>query len=76
MEQYFVIIQKLTKVTCVSATVSLVGMWLFIYNLDKDSSVIEGKKYFGTDDDKFPVMSLCFEQFYDDIVFQKYGENW
>ena len=75
MGKYFVIIQKLTKVICVFATVSLVGMWLFIYNLDKDSSVIENKKYFGTDDDKFPVMSLCFEQFYDDIVFQKIGEN-
>ena len=75
MGKYFVIIQKLTKVTCVSATVSLVAMWLFIYNLDKDSSVVENKKYFGTDYDKFPVMSLCFKQFYDDNVFQKFGEN-
>ena len=75
MGLYFRFIQSLTKIICISATVSLVGMWIFIYNLDNDSSVIESKVYFKSEDDKFPVMSLCFKQFLDDNSFRKYGAN-
>ena len=50
-------------------------MWIFIYNLDKNSTVIETKEYFEMDDDMFPAMSLCFNQLFDDRLFTKYEEN-
>lgn len=72
---YFDIFQSSIKIACICATIALIGMWIVTYNLDKDSSVIESKNYFETDDDHFPVMSLCFNQFYDDLIFKDYGEN-
>jgi len=50
-------------------------MRISIYNLDKYSSVIESKEYFGADDDGFPVVLTCFNQFFEDKLFTKYGEN-
>ena len=70
---YFDIFQISIKIVCICTTIALIGMWIVRYNLDKDSSVIESKKYFETADDPFPVMSLCFNQFYDDLVFKEYG---
>ena len=75
MVTYFGRIKTVTNFVCISATITLVGMWIFIYNLDYDSSVIETKEYFGTNDDVFPVVSLCFNQFFDDTLFGLYGEN-
>ena len=49
--------------------------WLYRYHLDKDVSVIEGRYYFDDPDDVFPVMSLCFEQPFNDNLFQKFGKN-
>ena len=71
----FRLVQNLTKIVCISAAVLLVGMWIFIYKLDKDSITVESKEYFGADDDVFPVMSLCFNQFFDDRLFERYGGN-
>ena len=75
MRKYFNISKKITNFVCIFATLCLIGMWIFIYNLDNDSTVIERKEYFETDKDGFPVMSLCFNQFFDDRYFTKFGNN-
>ena len=67
------IVTYLIKTICVLVTFILVGFWLYRYILDEDSSVIENRSYFDDEDDVFPVMSLCFEQPFNDEVLKKYN---
>lgn len=64
------IVTYLIKTICVLVTLILVGFWLYRYILDEDSSVIENRSYFDDEDDVFPVMSLCFEQEFNDEVLK------
>ena len=60
---------------CISATIVLVGMWIHRYFLDKDVAVIESRNYFSHPDDVFPVMSLCFNQSFEDHHFKQWGSH-
>ena len=69
------VVKYLNKFICISVTFVFVGFWLYRYFLDKDSSVIENRHYFDDPDDVFPVMSLCFEQSFNDNLFHQFGKN-
>ena len=56
---------------CIIATFVLIAMWLNRYLEDEDMSVIETKTYFETEDDMFPILSICFEQTFDDNIFKE-----
>ena len=69
-------IKYLFKCLCIIATCLLVGMWLYRFFQDKDTSVIESRLYFETEDDLLPAMSMCFRQsFNDDTIFRQFGAN-
>ena len=63
------------KLMCLVSTLILIGMWINRYFLDEDVSYIENRSYFETEDDVIPVMSLCFEQPFEDKLFERYGKN-
>ena len=65
----------LFKLLCTIATLALIGRGLYDYLLDNDASVVETRSFFQTEDDKFPTISLCFEQHFDDKLFTQYNEN-
>ena len=69
------VIQFIFKCLCIIATCALLVLWVHTYLLDKDVSVIEGRSYYDTEDDVFPVMSICFKQSFDDKHFEKFGQN-
>ena len=61
------------KIVCISAVFIFTIMWIQRYQLDKDTTVVENRSFGTTEDDILPVMSMCFEQTFDDHVFSKYG---
>ena len=58
---------------CIIVTVVVIGSWLHRYTLDKDMTVIETASYFDTEDDMFPMLSICFKQYFDDTIFEDMG---
>ena len=50
------ILKYTIKAICVLLALVLVGTWLYRYNLDEDSTVIEERSYFDNEEDVFPVM--------------------
>jgi hypothetical protein len=60
---------------CFIATCVLVGIWLDRYFLDEDVSSVETLTYFDTENDVFPVLSMCFEQTFEDELFKTFGKN-
>ena len=58
---------------CIIVTFVVIGSWLHRYTLDKDMTVIETASYFDTQNDMFPMLSICFQQYFNDIVFEEMG---
>lgn len=54
------IIHYIFKLLCVFTAFGLVAYCCYKYYLDEDISSVEYDSYYGTDDDVFPVMSICF----------------
>ena len=46
---------------CWVATISLVSYWIFVYTLDEDLCIVDYKKYFESESDEFPVLSICLK---------------
>lgn len=69
------VLKKFFQCICIFATSILVGMWICIYNLDNDLTIIEHRNYHDYKDDAFPVVSICFKQFFDNNVFRTYGKG-
>jgi len=46
--------------------------WMQRYNLDKDLTLVENSLFGATEDDIFPVMSMCFRQTFEDDVFSMF----
>ena len=65
----------LFKSCCAAATFVLLTMGLYRYLLDNDASVVDTRYFFQTDDDMFPVMSICFEQSFDGQFSLQGGRN-
>ena len=73
--KYLYFLKYFTKCLCIFAALLFVALWLYRYTLDTDSSVVESRYYFDDPDDVFPVMSLCFEQSFNDELLQRFGKN-
>ena len=69
------VIKCLVYFFCISSAIIMVGLWIHRYFLDKDMSVIEGRNYYSNPDDVFPVMSLCFNQSFENSYFKKWGSH-
>ena len=67
--------QKIFKTACVIATLIFTGMWIYRFLLDEDTTTVESRSFFATEDDKLPVMSMCFKQSFDDKMLKQFGEN-
>ena len=63
------------KTLCALATLGLLSMGLYQYILDHDKSVVHTRSFFETQDDVLPVMSMCFEQLFEDASFNNFGAN-
>ena len=59
---------------CGSVAFALVVYCYYIYNLDEDVSFVEFHSY-DTENDLFPVMSVCFRQTLSNTTLQKYGSD-
>ena len=65
----------LFKTLCALATLGLLSMGLYQYILDHDKSVVHTRSFFETQDDVLPVMSMCFEQLFEDPSFKNFRAN-
>ena len=60
---------------CLCATIIMICFWFYKFIQDDDLCIVDYKEYLETEDDVFPVMSLCFPpSFYEDKL-AKYGVN-
>lgn len=60
---------------CLSVTAALTVTWIYKYALNEDVSVLEYKQYYETDDDVYPVLSLCFNKPFLKDELTQYGIN-
>ena len=49
------------QLVCWIATIILVSYWIYVYTLDEDLCIVDYKKYFESDSDEFPVLSICLK---------------
>ena len=61
------------KVACLIAAFVFLVMWVHRYQLNEDTTVIENRHFFTTEDDVMPVFSMCFQQGFDDTRFSGFG---
>ena len=48
-------------VICWAITIILVSYWVYVYNLNNDLCIVDYKKYYETESDEFPVLSICLK---------------
>ena len=49
------------NILCWIVTLILVSYWTYVYTLDDDLCIVDYKKYFESELDEFPVLSLCLK---------------
>ena len=47
------------QVICWIATITMVSYWIYVFNLNEDLCLVDYKKYYETNSDKFPMLSFC-----------------
>ena len=67
--------QGIFKNICVISALIFTGMWIYRFLSDEDTTTVDNKSFFVTDDDKLPVMSMCFKQSFDNKILKGVGEN-
>lgn len=63
------------QILCMIATIFFMVMWMQTFLLDEDTTTIENRSFFKTENDKLPVLSMCFEQSFEHISFPEMGEG-
>ena len=63
------------QILCLIATLFFMVMWMQTFLLDEDTTTIENRSFFKTENDKLPVLSMCFEQSFEHISFPEPGEG-
>ena len=54
----------LFQLFCIVATVGMIAFWCREYHLNNDLCKVDYKRYYGdSQDDVYPMMSLCFKPF-------------
>ena len=57
------ILIRIFNIICLAVAVALIIYWLYEFSLNKDVSSIDYKRYHDTDNDQYPLLSLCFKNF-------------
>ena len=57
------ILIRIFNIICLAAAVSLIIYWMYEFSLNKDVSSIDYKRYHDSDDDQYPLLSICFKNF-------------
>ena len=52
---------SLFNLVCWIATIILVSYWIYEYTLDDDLCIVDYQKYYETDSDKFPLLTICLK---------------
>ena len=58
---YLARLDSLFHVICWTITIILVSYWIYVYNLNDDLCIVDYKKYYETESDEFPVLSICLK---------------
>ena len=58
---YIVRLVSFFHVICWATTIILVSYWIYEYNLNNDLCIVDYKKYYETESDEFPVLSICLK---------------
>ena len=57
------ILIRIFNIICLAVAVVLIIYWMYEFSLNKDVSSIDYKRYHESDDDQYPLLSLCFINF-------------
>ena len=63
------------KMACVLVTLVMITYFLYKYDLDEDLCVIKYKKFYDTELDVFPTLSLCFTRIFKEGILLRKGLN-
>ena len=55
--------------------ISAVFCWIYLYTLNEDSTFMEYKKYYHEKFDKYPMLSLCFKNPFNNSILEQLGTN-
>ena len=58
---YSVRLGSFFHVICWTTTIILVSYWIYEYTLNNDLCIVDYKKYYETESDEFPVLSICLK---------------
>ena len=68
-------LQACFEAVCFIGTFTMIVYWLYKYELDEDICVIKYHEYFETQNDVFPVLSMCFADTFKEDKLLKHGLN-
>ena len=68
-------LQACFEAVCFIGTFTMIVYWLYKYELDEDICVIKYHEYFETQNDVFPVLSMCFTDIFQEDQLSKYDLN-
>ena len=60
-ENFWECFKVLFHLICWICTISSTFYWIYLFSLNEDSTVLQYKKYYHGESDKYPMLSLCFE---------------
>ena len=63
------------RVICVACTGSMIVFWIYKYSLNLDLCLVDFKAYFETEDDVYPLLSLCFREPFVIAKLKEYGPD-
>ena len=58
---YLIRLGSFFHVICWTTTIILVSYWVYEYTLNNDLCIVDYKKYYETESDEFPVLSICLK---------------
>ena len=58
---YLIRLGSFFHVICWTITIILLSYWIYEYSLNNDLCLVDYKKYYETESDEFPVLSICLK---------------
>ena len=59
------------QLICWTAALTLVVYWIYVFSQNEDLSVVEYRKYYETESDVFPMLTVCLK---DPIIKEKISQ--
>ena len=63
------------RVICIVSTLIIIGYCIHVYCLDDDLCTVDFHQYLGHEDDKYPILSLCFKNHFNLPYLLENGVN-